>query len=109
MVIATRKILIRASDQDSEMEIRLFQPIYDDRAWTCNYEMDWPDGMKAGFAVGFDAMQAIILALQSIGADLYVSPYHAKSQLIWVTPGAGYGFLVPGNMRDMLIGNDISL
>ena len=51
-------------------------------------------------------MQAIILAMQKIGADLYFSEHHAAKRLSWGEPGAGYGFPVPQNARDNLVGDD---
>ncbi len=57
-------------------------------------------------AWGIDSVQAILLAFQMIGADLYTSSYHKSGQLIFQEPGQGYGFPVPENLRDLLIGND---
>jgi hypothetical protein len=51
-------------------------------------------------------MQAVLLALQMIGAVLYTSDYHKSGKLFWEKPGRGYGFPVPSNLQDMLIGDD---
>jgi hypothetical protein len=51
-------------------------------------------------------MQAVLLALQMIGTVLYTSDYHKSGKLFWEKPGDGYGFPVPSNLQDMLIGED---
>jgi hypothetical protein len=40
--------------------------------------------------------------------ELYVSPYHLSGDLRWEKTGDGYGFPVPKNGRDMLVGADKS-
>jgi len=55
---------------------------------------------------GVDAMQALILTLQMIGDRLHFSDYHKTGRLYFETPGSGYGFPVPKNARDLLIGDD---
>lgn len=51
-------------------------------------------------------MQALICALQIIGAEIYSSNYHKAGQLQWGTPGKGYGFPVVPTCRDLLQGDD---
>jgi hypothetical protein len=55
---------------------------------------------------GGDAVQALEIALRLIGAQLYASKYHQDGSLVFETPGAGYGFPVPANLRDLLVGAD---
>ncbi len=74
--------------------------------WTCCYEIGWPDGTRKMAATGFDALQAVHLAMQMIGAELYTSSYHEQGQLRWGEPGEGYGFPVAASIRDLLIGDD---
>lgn len=38
--------------------------------------------------------------------DLYVILYHLSGDLKWEKAGDGYGFPVPKNGRDLLIGSD---
>lgn len=59
--------------------------------------------MEAG---GYDAMQALVVALNMIGSDIYTSNYHKAGALFFDKPGNGYGFPVPANLRKMLVGND---
>jgi hypothetical protein len=51
-------------------------------------------------------MQALVIALKMIGADLYSSSYHKSGKLILDSPGRGYGFPVVTTMRDLLEGDD---
>ena len=51
-------------------------------------------------------MQAVLLTMQKIGTEIYMSEYHKSGRLLWTAPGRGYGFPVPCNLRDLLIGDD---
>ncbi len=62
--------------------------------------------MKSAF--GVDSVQALELALQMIGITLYTSSYHRLGQIFFEMEGSGYGFPVPTNARDMLIGDDLA-
>jgi hypothetical protein len=55
---------------------------------------------------GFDSAQALVLALQTIGAEIYSSTYHKSGQLFTDKPGNGYGFPVVPTLRDLLQGDD---
>jgi hypothetical protein len=57
-------------------------------------------------APGGDAVQSLEIALKLIGAHLYASQYHQDGSLSFEQPGNGYGFPVPANMRDLLVGED---
>ena len=57
-------------------------------------------------AEGEDALQSLTLALQMIGAELYTSTYHQDGALHAEGSEQGYGFPVPANVRDLLIGVD---
>jgi Domain of unknown function (DUF6968) len=109
MLIARRILSIRVQDRDMPVEVRLFEPVPDDEAWSCGYEIDWPLGPEIGRAVGVDSIQAIVLALQKVGTILYTSDYHRNAQLTWPPGGDGYGFPVASNIRDLLIGEDLNL
>jgi hypothetical protein len=77
--------------------------------WTCRYEIDWPGHTRSHFAGGADSFQALILALQMIGAEIYASAYHEAGSLKWFERWRGYGFPVGYNLRDLLIGDDANL
>jgi hypothetical protein len=107
--IALRRLIISRPSGDIEVPVRLFQPEDNNEMWICRYEIDWPDQTRSRFAAGVDAFQALILALQMIGAEIYTSKYHKSGSLQWFEPGRGYGFPVTGNLRDLLIGDDANL
>jgi len=106
MFIAKRTLTIRAENSDYLMEIHICAPVQLDKNFSCRYEIDWPDGTRARDVLGIDSVQALELALQMIGAELYTSTYHKQGQLVFEQPNNGYGFPVPHNMRDVLIGDD---
>jgi hypothetical protein len=107
MLIATRSLKVRQGDSESDIPVRLFQPEAEEgRGWGCRFEIEWPDRTISMIARGFDSIQALEIALQLIGVQLYTSSYHDAGQLIFEKPGGGYGFPVPRNMRDLLIGDD---
>src|SRR5258708_1029972 len=109
MIIATRRLKLNADGRDIDVDVRLFKPVDEGQGWICNYEIEWPTGTKKSSGAGTDAIQAIQLALQKIGIEIYTSPYHESRKLSWFSPGRGYGFPVPGNVRDLLIGDDKTL
>jgi hypothetical protein len=74
--------------------------------WLCRYLIDWPDGPIEHYGRGIDAVQAALLALKMIGAELYTSSYHERGELRWEKAGEGYGFPVPKNIRNLLVGED---
>jgi hypothetical protein len=63
-------------------------------------------------------MQALILAIRTLGVEIYASDYHKsgclrwfepKSRSNWSEPNGGYGFPVPFSLHDLLIGDDVNL
>ncbi len=106
MKIATRQLKLRRTSGDVEVQIAIFLPEQDGSAWKCRYEIDWPAEKWSSYAGGFDSAQALVLALQKIGADIYFSDYHKSGELFWESPGKGYGFPLPASARDVLVGSD---
>ena len=106
MLIAERILKIRRGRVDVDVPIRIFAPQRDETAWACRYEIGWPGAPKTRSMSGFDAVQALSLTLQAIGAELYQRNEHASGRLLWEKEGGGYGFPVPRNIRDLLVGDD---
>ncbi len=107
MIIAERTLYATTNTNPRvPITVRLFSPVQNKIDWSCSYEIDWPTGKRAQKIHGLDGMQAIILALQMIGSDLYASKYHDDGSLFLEQPGNGYGFPVAHVMRDALIGDD---
>lgn len=107
MIIATRTLKLLTQTGSIDVPIRIFAPEPARIDWACRFEIDWPEGRLERFAEGVDAVQALLLALQMIGAQLYASSQHESGRLMWLEPARGYGFPVPQSMRDMLIGDDL--
>lgn len=106
MLIAERNLKIKSSTEDIEVPISIYLPREVDGAWLCKFTIEWPDGEIQMDANGSDGVQAIELALKMIGSFLYASDHHASGELVWLEAGKGYGFPVPNNLRDRLIGDD---
>lgn len=105
-MIAFRILKLRHKTQLTDIPVRLFAPVQDGEAWCCRYEICWPVSPRESAAYGADSMQALALALQKIGFDLYTSEAHKTGALMWEAAGRGYGFPVPVNARDLLVGED---
>lgn len=106
MIIASRILHLIDGASKTRIEIRLFAPAERDSAWWCAYEIDWPKATWKSAAGGIDSLQAIQMALQKIGAEIYTSESHRSGKLVWDRAGNGYGFPVPQNIRHMLVGDD---
>lgn len=106
MIVAERTLTLRQPTRSIAVPVRIFIPALDKDAWACPWEIHWPDRLRNGTAFGFDGTQALIHALQTIGSEIYASSEHKSGQLTWVESRSGYGFPVPQNIRDSLIGDD---
>jgi hypothetical protein len=107
MIIAERILKYAAAGGTiAQVPIRLFAPETNGKDWSCRYTIGWPDGLYNGTGHGIDQFQAVILTLQRIGTDIYFSDYHKTGQLYFEKLGSGYGFPVPKNARDLLVGDD---
>ncbi len=105
--IASRILSLTSSQGDRSVELRIFAPTQDpDGGWNCSYEIDWPGAPRSYFGAGVDSMQALIIALQMMGAELYASNAHKEGRLSFEQPGSGYGMPVPAIIRSALIGDD---
>lgn len=108
MLIATRTLKVRSQRGDVDVPVRIFAPEEDPvRSWGCRFEIDWPGGAETMTARGIDAVRALEIALKMVGSELYASKQHEAGELMFDKPGAGYGFPVPQNLRDLLVGEDL--
>jgi hypothetical protein len=106
MIIASRTLTLQRAGAKRDVQVAIFAPEPDGGSWKCQYEIDWPHGKWESFGAGVDAVQALTIALQKIGVEIYFSEYHKSGQLFWNKPGNGYGFPVPPSARDVLSGDD---
>lgn len=105
-VIVTHRLFIAKDNADWPIDIQIYSPVPLGKSWGCKYEIDWPEGQYSITAEGEDALQSLTIALQMIGADIYTSAYHQEGSLRAYDKEDGYGFPVPNNLRDLLIGVD---
>lgn len=105
MIIASRILKMTASSGVTDIRIDIFQPTQDGDGWICRYIVNWPDIPWESYAAGHDAVQALFSAMQKIGIELYASNEGKSGHLTW-DDWRGFGFPVPQNMRDRLIGDD---
>lgn len=106
MIVGTRTLTVKTSGGERPVEVRLYSPEQVGTKWDCRYEIDWPEGVAKSHAQGNDALHALHLAMQKIGTDLYMSRYHHERTMWWMKPWVGYGFPMPKDARDLLIGDD---
>jgi hypothetical protein len=107
MKIAERILKIRRGGTEIEVPVQIYAPARDaTSAWSCTYEIGWPEAPRRFSSGGIDSMQALLLALQMIGAELYSSKHHDAGELVWEREGGGYGFPVPRTISDLLVGDD---
>lgn len=108
MLILTHRLYLRTPEGPKPIPIRVYQPAIDDEfcCWGCRFEIDWPHGRKTMSGYGQDTLQALTIALQLVGTHIYVSDYHADGLLFAYEQEEGYGFPVPANIRDLLVGVD---
>jgi hypothetical protein len=97
---------MKKGDLDIEVPIRIFWPNRQQGSWFCRWEIDWPNRKRSNSAGGTDAIRALRHALEMVGAELYCSEEHEAGVLIFDSEWKGYGFPVPQNLRDRLIGDD---
>ncbi len=105
MIIASRILKLTLPSGIKDVRIDIFQPDKDNGDWACRYIVNWPDKPWESFARGKDAVQALFSAFQKIGFELYASEANKSAQLSW-DDWKGFGFPVPANARDLLIGDD---
>ena len=73
----------------------------DGEDYYCPYQIVGMGGGQVRYAGGIDAVQALQLAIQMIGADLYSSQDARSGKLSWHAGSPGdLGFPVPNSMRD---------
>jgi len=105
-MIGIRTLQVTLPTGEQQVLVTLESPEKSGDDWVCSYKIGWPERTKSFFARGFDALQAVHLAMQMVGAELYTSTYHQQGKLRWGKLGEGYGFPVTPSLRYLLIGED---
>ena len=98
---------LRNGGKSVEIPITIFAPERQKPGvWECRYGVGWPEGLRSYSGYGVDPIQALLITLGMIGAEVYASNYHKSGNLVWEVPGKGYGFPVAPPLRDLLQGDD---
>jgi hypothetical protein len=101
-----RTLSIKTADTIISVPVGIEPPTETGGSWRCDFSIGWPEETQRGYGMGYDAVQALYMALGAIAIWLYASPYHAAGTLYWDKPGLGYGFLLPPGGRDLAVGDD---
>lgn len=86
VVIATRELSL---DEDKKVEVLIGkpEPFPDGIDWYCPYKIIGIGSGRVGWAGGVDPVQALVLALQNVGAVLVCSPEFELGRLSWESLG----------------------
>lgn len=88
--IAMRRLELEGENA-GEVTVGIKRPVRDDGFYKCEYQIVGVGSGKVRYAAGEDSMQALVLALQMIGADLYTSEAAKKGSLTWFgSPNVGF-------------------
>ena len=105
-VVASRTLTMEVDGGEVEVPINIYLPIDRHDHWSCPYEIGWPDRPKRGTANGIDSIQALLIAMQMVGIELYTSGAHKSGRLKLDEPGGGYGFPLSYGVRELYEGRD---
>lgn len=99
-VIATRKLQL---SDGREVLVSISAPRVDGEDYRCDYQIDGLGNQKIYKSYGVDSMQALVLALQKIGAFLHTSNEWTDGLLSWEGGAVDrdLGFPVPDIIRDI--------
>lgn len=102
-VIASRELTLDES-QKVEVLIGKPEPCPDGIDWYCPHQTVGVGSGRVRYAIGVDAVQALVLALSMVGAELYTSDEYEAHRLNWDggSVKGDLGFPVPPNIRDAL-------
>ena len=91
--IATRVLEV---DGTPGFHIRFGQPYFDadHNAWACVFEIEGPLTRQRRAMVGNDAVQALLIAIQTASVWVEISPENKAGRLSWNGEGAHFG--LPG-------------
>jgi hypothetical protein len=88
-LIAERTFKIIGSD--ASVTAQVLVPYRDGDDYKCIYRIAWPDKIFEGYVFGVDSLQAVILAVQHMSADLQASSFAQDGKLYWLEPNNGLG------------------
>ena len=66
------------------LQCRFCLPVADRTDYYCEYEIDWPTGMRSRKVYGIDAVQALVLAMKAAHTDLLMARKDHGVSLQWL-------------------------
>lgn len=78
--------------------VRFPPPAPDGNDYRCDYKITWPDRARSAYAMGIDAVQALLLAMQWAHVDLLASPEHKAGARLYLGE-RDLGLLLPPGSR----------
>lgn len=107
--IAQRSLTVDAGGSPQVVPVTIYLPRASGDDWCCAYEIGWPSKPRRYEAYGVDSVQAILLAMQMIGAELYFARPAGVQELKWLEKNGGFGFPLASSIRDLAVGDDRSI
>jgi len=98
--VATREL--QASGRKITVVIGKPEMFPDGVNFYCPYQIVGIGNERVRYAGGVDAVQALQLAMQMIGAELYTSREAQSRQLSWIDDTGNLGFPVPDVLQDLV-------
>ena len=80
--IMQRTLNLRSGNRDVTIPIKVHAP--EQKAALdsiCRFEIGWPEGKAERWGAGVDAIQAQLIVLQMIGAEIYANRHHEAGLL----------------------------
>ena len=96
---------LRVAGEKKNIKVRIGRPkrFPDGEDYFCPYQIIGMGNEKVRHAAGVDAVQALVLALERIGAELYTSDEAKAGKLAWLDDNEkNLGFPVPDTLRDLI-------
>jgi hypothetical protein len=105
-IVASRRLTMTVEGREIDVPVTIFAPSDRGDHWRCEFEIGWPGRTRRGKGYGIDSVQALLIAMQCIGIELYSSEAHEAGQLKWERSRGGYGFPLHSGIRDLYEGDD---
>ena len=80
-IIVSRILTLQNGASERPVPINIAAPVQGDGYWECQLEIGWPEGIKQSRSRGYDGVQALYIAMQTIAVHLYASPHHTAGNL----------------------------
>ncbi|MGH6840622.1 MAG: DUF6968 family protein [Methylocella sp.] len=100
MDIIAQRVLKILKSPTAEVTVSIGRPFLDGQDFKCEYTIEWPEHKQHAYSMGIDAIQALMLALQRLAADVSFSDYAKSKQLVWLEPEGGFGLPLPPDLTE---------